>query len=63
MHKAQADAEKGKEVLKFFDWAYINGSKMAEALDYVPMPEKVTQLVRAAWKAQIKDGSGKAIWK
>ena len=26
------------EVLKFFDWAMKNGQKMAEELDYVPMP-------------------------
>jgi len=63
MHKTQDKSETAKEVLKFFDWAYSNGGKMAEALDYVPMPEKVQQLVRAAWKVQIKDNKGKAIWK
>ncbi len=63
MHKTQDKPETAKEVLKFFDWAYSNGGKMAEALDYVPMPEKVQQLVRAAWKAQIKDNKGKTFWK
>ena len=63
MHKAQDKPETAKEVLKFFDWAYLNGGKMAEALDYVPMPEKVQQLVRAAWKTQVKDSKGTAIWK
>jgi len=63
MHKTQDKSESAKEVLKFFDWAYSNGGKMAEALDYVPMPEKVQQLVRTAWKEQIKDNKGKAIWK
>ncbi|CAH1200474.1 phosphate ABC transporter periplasmic binding protein [Candidatus Nitrotoga sp. BS] len=63
MHKEQDKSERAKEALKFFDWAYSNGGEMAEALDYVPMPEKVQQLVRAAWKAQIKDNKGKAIWK
>ncbi|MDB5798224.1 MAG: pstS, partial [Paucimonas sp.] len=29
MHKTQADAAKGREVLKFFDWAYKNGGAMA----------------------------------
>ena len=28
------------EALKFFDWAYKNGDKMAEELDYVPMPDR-----------------------
>ncbi|HEU4372263.1 MAG TPA: phosphate ABC transporter substrate-binding protein PstS [Telluria sp.] len=62
MHKTQADAAKGKEVLKFFDWAYKNGGAAAAELDYVPMPANVTKLVEDAWKANIKDASGKAIW-
>ena len=63
MHKVQDKPETAQAVLKFFDWAYANGGKMAEALDYVPMPEKVQQLVRSAWKAQIKDANGKVLWK
>jgi phosphate transport system substrate-binding protein len=62
MHKTQADAAKGKEVLKFFDWAYKNGDAAANDLDYVPMPDSVTKLVEDAWKANLKDASGKAIW-
>lgn len=63
MHKTQDKPETAQEVLKFFDWAYSNGGKIAEAMDYVPMPEKVQQLVRAAWKAKLKDNKGKAFWK
>ena len=62
MHKSQADAAKGKEALKFFDWAFKNGDAAATALDYVPMPDSVTKLVNDAWKANLKDASGKAIW-
>ena len=62
MHKSQADAAKGKEVLKFFDWAYKNGGAAAAELDYVPMPANVTKLVEDNWKANLKDASGKAIW-
>ncbi|MBS1169728.1 MAG: pstS [Burkholderiaceae bacterium] len=62
MHKSQADAAKGKEVLKFFDWAYKNGGAMATGLEYVAMPPAVVKLVEAEWKKQIKDGSGKSIW-
>jgi len=40
--------------LKFFDWAYTNGGKMAADLDYVPLPDSVIKLVRATWKSQIK---------
>lgn len=40
--------------LKFFDWAYKNGGKMAAELDYVPLPESLIKQVRATWKSQIK---------
>jgi phosphate transport system substrate-binding protein len=63
MHKAQAKPESALAVLSFFDWAYSNGNEMASALDYVPMPDQVQKLVRAAWKAEIKDANGKAVWK
>jgi phosphate transport system substrate-binding protein len=62
VHKSQADAAKGKEVLKFFDWAYKNGDAAAAELDYVPMPDAVTKLVQDAWKANMKDAAGKALW-
>ena len=35
---------------------------MALELDYVPLPANVIKLVQDSWKAEIKDGSGKAIW-
>jgi phosphate transport system substrate-binding protein len=62
MHTKQDKPQNAAEVLKFFDWAYKNGGKLAEELDYVPMPANVSQLVEAAWKSDIKDSSGKAIW-
>ncbi len=62
MHKVQNKPDNAQEVLKFFDWAYTNGGKMAADLDYVPMPDGVTKLVRNAWKTQMKDASGKAVW-
>jgi phosphate transport system substrate-binding protein len=61
MHKVQADVAKGKEVLKFFDWSYKNGGAMASELDYVAMPSAVVKQVQDAWKAQLKDGSGKQL--
>jgi len=63
MHKVQDKPESANAVLSFFDWAYSNGNDMASALDYVPMPEKVQKLVRAAWKKEIKGSDGKAVWK
>ena len=46
-------------MLKFFDWAYQNGDKMSEDLEFVPLPSAVKDLVRKQWAAQIKDTSGK----
>ncbi len=62
MYKQQADAVKGREVLKFFDWAFKNGGTMASELDYVALPPAVTKLVQETWKAEVKDAAGKAIW-
>jgi phosphate transport system substrate-binding protein len=62
MHKQQADAAKGKEVVKFFDWAFKNGGTAAAELDYVPLPTSVVKLVQDSWKANLKDASGKAIY-
>lgn len=62
MHTSQEKAEAAKEVLKFFDWAYSNGDKLASDLDYVPLPENVVKMIRASWASQIKDAHGKAVW-
>jgi len=63
MHKMQEDAATAREVLKFFDWAYTNGGKLASDLDYVPLPENVQNLIRKAWKNQIRDTSGSSLVK
>ena len=63
MHKTQADAAKGADVMRFFDWALKNGQKMATELDYVPMPAAVVKLIEDAWRKEVKNASGQAIWK
>jgi phosphate transport system substrate-binding protein len=60
MHTKQEKPETGREVLKFYEWAFKNGKKMAEELDYVPMPDNVVQIIHASWK-QVTDASGKPI--
>ncbi|WJV62558.1 phosphate ABC transporter substrate-binding protein PstS [Pectobacteriaceae bacterium CE70] len=62
LHKVQTKPTQGKEVMKFFDWAYNHGGKEANALDYATLPKEVVAQVRAAWKTQIKDESGKSIY-
>ncbi len=61
MYKTQDKPANAANVLKFFDWAYANGDKMADELDYVPLPASVKDLVRKSWAANIKDASGKMI--
>jgi len=62
VYNNQHKPDVGKAVLKFFDWCYSNGSKMAEKLDYVPMPDNVANLVRATWHEKIKNPQGMPIW-
>jgi phosphate transport system substrate-binding protein len=62
MRKEQDDATRGKMTLDFFDWAYASGATSAEALDYVPIPDKVSELVRSdAWSQITADGA--PVWK
>jgi phosphate transport system substrate-binding protein len=62
VYKTPGDPAATAEALKFFDWAYHHGDKMAESLDYVPMPEKVVKSVEKYWAAEVKDGSGKPVY-
>jgi phosphate transport system substrate-binding protein len=62
MHKQPQDPTAAGEALKFFNWAYAKGGKMAEDLDYVPMPAPVVSAVQKVWSSQVKDASGKALF-
>ncbi|RUM31672.1 MAG: phosphate ABC transporter substrate-binding protein PstS [Aquifex sp.] len=42
--------EINKQVVKFFDWAYRKGDKIAVELHYVPLPDNVKNLIREYWK-------------
>jgi phosphate transport system substrate-binding protein len=61
IHAKQEKPESGREVLKFFEWSFKNGAKMADELDYVPMPDAVVKEIQAVWKG-VTDTSGKAIY-
>ncbi len=63
IHKAQADPKRALDVLKFFQWSFKNGDKMASELDYVAIPDSVVALIESEWKANVKDQGGAAIWK
>jgi phosphate transport system substrate-binding protein len=61
IHKKPADPVAASGALKFFTWAYAKGGKMAEELDYVPMPAPVVSAVQKMWASEIKDASGKPL--
>src|SRR6202162_4091269 len=54
MHRENADKAAAAEAVKFFQWAFAKGDKMAEELDYIPMPEGVVKLIEKTWSADIK---------
>ena len=61
MHKLEDKPVQAAEALKFFDWSYKNGDKLATELDYVPLPDSLVKLIQASW-GQIKDASGKPVF-
>jgi len=63
IHAEPQDPADTLEALKFFAWAYANGGDMAKALDYVPMPKSVAEGVEKTWATEIKDASGKPVYK
>jgi phosphate transport system substrate-binding protein len=52
--RKDSDPAKTSEVLKFFDWAYKNGDKLALDLEYVPMPDVVKTSIRKSWATELK---------
>ena len=60
MHKVQDKPAQAAEAIKFFDWSYKNGDKMATDLNYVPLPDSLIKLIHSSW-SQLKDASGKPV--
>ncbi len=56
-----ADSAAAAAALKFFAWAYAKGDKMADELDYVPMPKTVVAQIEKMWASEIKDSTGKPL--
>jgi phosphate transport system substrate-binding protein len=61
LHTTQDKAPQGTETLKFFDWAFKNGTQAANDLDYISLPDSVVSEIRTQWKSKVKDAAGKAI--
>jgi phosphate transport system substrate-binding protein len=47
MYKSPADKAASQEALKFFDWSFKNGKNLALELDYVPLPDSLTDQIRS----------------
>jgi phosphate transport system substrate-binding protein len=62
VHKQPQEPAALAEALKFFAWGYTKGGKLAEDLDYVPMPAHVVAAIQKVWASEIKDASGKPIF-
>jgi phosphate transport system substrate-binding protein len=61
MHKKPQRVADSAAALKFFAWAYTKGDKMAEDLDFVPMPDKVVTAIQKSW-TEIKDEKGQPVF-
>jgi len=62
MHATPVDPAASAEALKFFAWAYDKaGDKLAEELDYVPMPDAVVAQIRKTWATEFKSPDGKPL--
>ncbi len=62
VYKNPEDPAATAEALKFFAWSYANGDKMAEDLDYVPMPDNVVHDIQKTWAEEIKGAGGEALY-
>jgi phosphate transport system substrate-binding protein len=61
VYKKQEKPENGRQVLDFFAWAYKNGDKLAEDLDYVPLPDPVVKLIGESWR-NVTGPDGKPVY-
>jgi phosphate transport system substrate-binding protein len=59
--KDPKDTTRSANVIKFFDWAYKDGAKIAQQLEYIPLPANVQDAVRKGWHSEIKGPDGKPI--
>lgn len=44
--------ETNKEVTKFYNWCYSDGQEIAKSLGFVPLPDALTDKIKAYWKAK-----------
>jgi phosphate transport system substrate-binding protein len=62
MYEKPENPARSAEAIKFFDWAFRNGDKLALDLDYVPMPDAVKNQVRSYWQ-RVVDAQGRPVFR
>jgi phosphate transport system substrate-binding protein len=62
MHKQATDTVVSNETIKFFAWTFAKGGKMAEDLDYIPMPDAVVAMIKKTWATELKGADGKPLY-
>jgi phosphate transport system substrate-binding protein len=53
-YRQPKDAQRARNTLNFFKWAFENGQSQADALHYVPLPAELVQQIEAYWASEIK---------
>jgi phosphate transport system substrate-binding protein len=61
IYKQQQKRSTAIEMLKFFDWSFHAGTRLANELEYVPMPKDVVQLIQSTWD-EVKDARDRPTW-
>lgn len=51
-----------RNTMRFFDWAFRNGSEIARRLEYIALPNTAHDLIRTAWAQQVKTPAGAPVW-
>ena len=62
VYRTQDKPDNAREMMKFFDWAFSSGDRMATDLGFVPLPVALKTQVREVWKSQVKDAAGRILW-
>lgn len=62
VYKNPDKPEQTAQVLKFFDWAFRNGGRLAADLDYVPLPDTVSDRIRDVWSNEIRGKAGQPLF-
>jgi phosphate transport system substrate-binding protein len=61
VHTKSKDVKSTQAVIEFFNWSFKNGDKLAQEIDYVPLPVNLKKIIRKAWQSYLKNESGQDV--